>query len=194
MNSVLKIKGSALIIICALFTISQNIANIAPASAAAAQEELSHAQKLEADGQYALAASAYLAIIHGYDFIPGESKAKELAKLSKDEKIIVAKCAVNCLELGIKKYLKDQSGNLTDCPEFQLLGGASKDLMQLEPHNPKWMYLRAFTMLKKGNYSQASRLLDLCIAASSHDESTKARAMKSKAAIKNLQSLVAKAN
>lgn len=190
MHSVSKITKSAFLSLCAVLALSS--VNTNAAFAASNDQSLFQAQELEANGQYALAASAYLAIVEGYDFMPGPSNEKELAKLTKEQKVIVGKCAMNCIEQGIHNYLDSNSGNLADCPEFQLLGGASITMMELDPKNAKWTYLRAFTQLKKGNYDQAEKLLDRCIAISANDESVKNMALKSKSELKALQ-LVAKA-
>ena len=99
---------------------------------------LKHAQDMETNGQYALAASAYLAILEGYDFLPGQSTKKTV--LRTEEKLHLGKRAIHCLGKGMKIHIA-QHGELSECPEFHMLRSASHSMKQLEPQNPKWRSL-----------------------------------------------------
>jgi len=114
-----------------------------PQTMAATEQEncdaLSQAQAFEASENYAVAASAYLAILEGYDFVPGEHSHKNT--LSASEKSLIGKCAVSCLERGIKKYISEQKGSLRDCPEYQMLPAATQTMIELEPQNQNWTRL-----------------------------------------------------
>lgn len=150
----------------------------APVRADQSKDALLQAEKLEAGGNYAAAASAYLAVLEGFNFVPKSSSKTEY---SKEEKIVIGKCAINCLEQGIKQKLK-AGAEIKDCPEFQLLAGASITMMNLEPSNQKWTYLRAFTLMKQSQYKKADELFNRCLLGS--DQQFKLKALAAKSEIK----------
>lgn len=117
------------------------LAFCAPAQAEDEQRALHEAQKFEAEGQYALAASAYLAVAEDFDFLPGTLPTE---KLTNEQKVIVGKCAINCLERGIHQYLsKPDHVSLSYCPEFLLMASTCDAMMKLEPHNMTWNRLHS---------------------------------------------------
>lgn len=120
------IKSSATLI-AALFLIST------PALASENKDNaaLRRAQEFEMEGKYAVAASAYLALAEGFDFVPENKKA---VAFKRGEQVLLAKCAINCLEEGIRQQLSN-SGSLDNCPELMMLPAACNTLMRLDPQN-----------------------------------------------------------
>lgn len=88
---------------------------------------INSAEQLELHGQFAAAASAYLAIIDGYDFLPGDTKLDN-HKLSRKQKILFAERALKCLEKGMKQRGADQ----TNGPEATMLRAANITLEMLK--------------------------------------------------------------
>lgn len=132
---------------------------------------LRHAQEMELNGQYALAASAYLAMIDGYDFLPGTTTKATI--LSKQEKLQLGKRAVHCLGKGMKIHIA-QHGDLAASAEFHMLRTASHSMKQLEPHNPKWKSLNDLTGSSSASLSRLC-LLDHCLDLEMEAEALKAK-------------------
>jgi hypothetical protein len=105
------------------------------------------AQQMEAEGQYSAAACAYLSMIEGFDFMPGIS---ETANLSREEKILLGKCAVESLERGLEKHFTGSRIDKTECPELMLLPVVFQTMSELEPLNPKWNTLKSLRLTKLG--------------------------------------------
>jgi hypothetical protein len=115
---------------------------------------LQQAQQFELEGKYAVAASAYLAMAEGFDFMPENKKAPAL---SRSEQVLLAKCAVNCLEQGIREQLAS-SGNLDNCAELMMLPAACNTLMKLDPQNSGTDSMTIVRNLKAQQISSASQL------------------------------------
>ena len=158
------------------------IADCAPAQADNCNA-VSIAAALEADCQYALAASAYMAIVDGFDFVPGTGNTTALLAANKEQKILFGKCAMSCLERGMQEHLT-HSSTLADCAEFHLLASSAATMMELEPTNANWTYLRAYALLQQGNVIEADRLLDNCLKLSVNDLATSQKALQAKSQIR----------
>ncbi len=129
----MKKRVISLMIASASFFVTVGAANAAGTTA------LLEAQQLESQEKYAMAAAAYMAIMDGVDFVPGQKPLK----LSKTEKIILGKCAVSCLEQGLERYSSEGMQSLSDCPELPLLWSITRTLSVLEPQNSRWTSLNA---------------------------------------------------
>lgn len=150
---------------------------------AAELEALQQAQQLEADGDFATAAGAYLAIVEDFDFLPGNTNTQ--SALSIHERILIGKCAMNCIEIGMKRHIAENRDY--DCPEAQLLGAASSSMMKLEPTNARWTYLLAFSQMQKGNLKEASELIDQCLSQAGNDRFIAKKAEKARTRINKQQ-------
>jgi hypothetical protein len=64
--------------------------------------------------------------------------------------------------------------------EPEMLGAASHTMMTLEPKNPYWTYLCAYSQIERRNYGEASRLLNECISKSGADPATLQQALQAR--------------
>lgn len=148
---------------------------------AANDTALSVAASLEAQGDYALAASAYMAMVDGFDFVPGPTQKNEFA-LNKAQKTLFGKCAMTCIERGMQLHLAN-GGSLADCAEFQMLASSANTMMELEPENANWSYLRGFALIQQGNLAEGDRLLDNALRLSTNDATTMNKALQAKSQV-----------
>lgn len=111
----------------------------ANSATAAGTTALLEAQKLEGQQMYSMAAAAYMAIMDEVDFVPSQKPEK----LSSEEKIILGKCAISCLEQGIQRHIAEGAPAINDCSELPLLLSVTHTLSVLEPSNPRWTKLNA---------------------------------------------------
>lgn len=126
----------------------------AMASESRGNAALHEAQQLELEGKYAVAASAYLAMAEGFDFMP---ENKKLTALTRSEQIILAKCAVSCLEQGISRQL-NSCGSLDNSPELMMLPAACNTLMRLDPQNSGTDSITIIRNLKSQQISASSQM------------------------------------
>ncbi|MBX9725069.1 MAG: hypothetical protein K2X81_26940 [Candidatus Obscuribacterales bacterium] len=139
-----KVSTKVLGLLIASFAIT--IAASTPARADL-DSSLIMAQEMEAEGQYSAAACAYLSMIEGFDFMPGVS---ETANLSREEKTILGKCAVESLERGLEKHFTGSQIDKTECSELMLLPVVFQTMSELEPLNPKWTTLKSLRLTELG--------------------------------------------